>query len=107
MTTIDVALLCRTIENALRAGFSLRQALERAASDFAHPTLTEVARQAKDGAALDGLFDEWGSHEPDIALLAGAVRLQLEAGGNLADRLGNLGAILERRPATTAAAPTE
>lgn len=92
--------LFRTLEQALRAGYSLRQALGRAASDFDEPRLRAVAEAAEAGAPLDGLFDEWAATEPDIALLAGAVRLQLDAHGNLADTLSTLHLVLARRPAT-------
>jgi Flp pilus assembly protein TadB len=99
--TIDTVALCRTLEQALRAGFSLRQAMRRATEDFADPRLGEVARHADDGAPLDHLLDDWSTTEPDIGLLAATIRLQLDAGGNLADRLSLLADILERRQVAT------
>ncbi len=95
---IDAVALTRTLEQALRAGFSLRQALARAAGDFAHPMLQEAAKLAEAGMALDHLLDRWAATDGDIALLAGAIRLQLDAGGNLADRFAVLADIMERRP---------
>jgi hypothetical protein len=85
--TIDTVALCRTLEQALRAGFSLRQAMRRATEDFADPRLGEVARHADDGAPLDHLLDDWSTTEPDIGLLAATIRLQTRLrAGNLADR---------------------
>ena len=93
--TVD---LFRTLEQALRAGYSLRQALVRAADDFDSPQLRAAAGAAEEGADLDTLFDDWAGQEPDIALLAGAVRLQLDANGNLADTLSILHLVTSRRP---------
>lgn len=95
MTTVE---LFRSLESALRAGYSLRQALDRVSSDFDDEHLTDVAAAAVGGAPLQTLFDDWASHEPDIALLAGAIRLQLETEANLADTLSTLHLVLARRP---------
>lgn len=93
--TVD---LFRTLEQALRAGYSLRQALTRAAGDFDDPQLRAVADAAEGGAPLDTLFDDWAAAQPDIALLAGAIRLQLDAKANLADMLSTLHLVMSRRP---------
>ncbi len=42
-STVDSVELFRTLEQALRAGFSLRQGLARAAHDFDDAQLTAVA----------------------------------------------------------------
>ena len=98
MTDTATVDLFRTLEQALRAGYSLRQALVRAAEDFDDPSLHAVAGQAESGAELGTLFDEWATREPDIALLAGAIRLQLDAKGNLAETLSTLHLVLSNRP---------
>ena len=95
---LDTVEFFRTLESALRAGFSLRQALERAADDFESERLRDVAQSAVAGAPITTLFDDWATDEPDIGLLAGAVRLQAETEGNLADTLGILHAVIDRRP---------
>ena len=97
----DIVAFLRTLEQALRAGFSLRQALERAAQDFDSNHLRDVAERAASSAPLATLFDDWSIVEPDIGLLAGAVRLQMEVEGNLADVLGVLHAVLARRSPST------
>lgn len=102
MTTLDTAELFRSLEVALRAGYSLRQALERVSTDFEDPGLREAAAAAAAGEPLPTLFDEWALREGDIALLAGAVRLQFETEGNLADTLGMLAGVMSRRPGVDA-----
>lgn len=92
--TVD---LFRTLEQALRVGYSLRQALVRAAGDFDDAQLA-VAAAADGGVPLDTLFDDWAAVQPDIALLAGAIRLQLETKANLADTLSTLHLVMSRRP---------
>jgi Flp pilus assembly protein TadB len=97
-TALDTVEFFRTLEHAMRAGFSLRQGIERASHDFESERLQEVSRAAAAGAPITTLFDEWSTSEPDIGLLAGAIRLQTETRGNLADTLGVLHAVIERRP---------
>ncbi len=84
----------RSLEAALRAGFSLRQAFERVAED--HPALRELSGSSE---SIDELLDHWGRLLPDAdtALYVAAARLQLEDHGNLADKFGLLSRILERR----------
>jgi Flp pilus assembly protein TadB len=102
--TIDTVELFRSLEAALRAGFSLRQALERVSADFDDAALRRVAAEAASGEPLPTLFDEWSRSETDIALLAGAIRLQFDTEGNLADTLGVLGGVMARRPLVDASA---
>ena len=85
-----------SLEAALRAGFSVRQALGRAAAD--HPELRPVADVPPD-APMDEVLRRWQAAMPDAdsALYVAAVRLQLEDHGNLADTWGVLTRILERR----------
>ncbi len=95
-STIDSVELFRTLEQTLRAGFSFRQGLARAATDFDDEQLTAVAEAAMSGAPLTSLFSGWD--DPDIDLLAGAVQLQIEAGANMADTLSVLHLVMARRP---------
>lgn len=104
MTTLDTLELFRSLEAALRAGYSLRQALERVSTDFDDTGLRQAAAAAVAGEPLPTLFDEWAGRETDIALLAGAIRLQFETEGNLADTLGVLGGVMSRRPRVDASA---
>ncbi|NIQ55852.1 MAG: hypothetical protein GWN85_20965, partial [Gemmatimonadetes bacterium] len=92
-----VPYLLRSLEQALRAGYSLRQGVVRVAADV--DGLDGLAADLDAGAALDEAFARWaaGRPEPDARLLTGAVRLQLDAGGNLADTFGILHRVLERR----------
>lgn len=96
-TTLDVPFLLRSLEQALRAGYSLRQAVRRIADDI--PGLDDLAAELTDGADLVDAFDRWAARRPeaDARLLTGAIRLQREAGGNLADTFGLLHRVLERR----------
>lgn len=94
----DPPILMRTIENALRAGFSLRQAVGRASEDDSCAPLGAVAAAARSGEPQESIFDEWGRQDADIAILAGVIRLQTEVGGNLADKLALVRQVLERRP---------
>jgi Flp pilus assembly protein TadB len=95
---IDTVELLRSLESALRAGYSLRQALSRAAEDFESTDLAAAAEAASAGAPLASLFDAWAAENPEIGLLAGAVRLQLDTETNLADTLSTLHLVLARRP---------
>lgn len=94
---IDTVELLRSLEAGLRGGYSLRQAIARTANDLPSEDLASVAASAS-GAPVEGLFDEWGRDDPDIALVAGAIHLQMETLGNLADTFGLLSRVLERRP---------
>ena len=88
--------IAHSLEAALRGGFSLRQALIRAAAD--HPQLRPVADVSPD-ATMDEVLRTWEATMPDAdsALYVAAVRLQLEDHGNLAEKWGLLTRILERR----------
>jgi len=104
MSTLDTVELFRSIEAALRAGYSVRQALERVSADFDDTGLTQAAAAAVGGAPLPAVFDEWARQDADISLLAGAIRLQLDTEGNLADTLSVLTGVMARRPRSDAPA---
>lgn len=99
MTTnaIDIAYLMRSLEQALRAGYSLRQAIERVSDDMAG--LETLAADLTNGRDLVESVAVWSQQrpEPEADLLLGAIRLQLEAHGNFADTLGILHRVLDRR----------
>ncbi len=99
MTTnaIDIAYLMRSLEQALRAGYSLRQAIERVSHDMAG--LEPLAAELTDGRDLVESVAAWSQQrpEPEADLLLGAIRLQLETHGNFADTLGILHRVLDRR----------
>lgn len=94
---MDVAYLLRSLEQALRAGYSLRQAVDRVSQDIAG--LEALVEDLRNERPIDVSFGDWaaGRAEPDVGLVVGAVRLQLEDGGNLADKFGLLHRVLERR----------
>jgi Flp pilus assembly protein TadB len=89
--------LCRSLEAGLRGGYSLRQALERTAADAGDSGLAAIAARATAGEPLPRVLDAWQAALPDHDLVIAAIRLQLEDAGNLADKLGFLGRVLERR----------
>ena len=95
-TTIDIPYLLRSLEQALRAGFSLRQAVGRVSGEIGG--LDDLAADLSAGADLVESIAFWADRRPEPAasLLVGVVRLQIEDGGNLADKLGLLHRILDR-----------
>lgn len=99
MTTepIDFVHLMRSLEQALRAGYSLRQAVERVSHDV--DGLAGLASDLAYGNDLVGSIAAWVRQrpEPEAELLLGAIRLQTETHGNFADTLGTLHRVLERR----------
>ena len=94
---MGVAYLMRSLEQALRAGYSVRQAVERVSHDITG--LDALATELADGTDLVDSVDAWARQrpEPEAGLLLGAIRLQVETHGNLADTLGTLHMVLERR----------
>jgi Flp pilus assembly protein TadB len=84
--------LMRSVESGLRAGFSLRQALERTAQDIDDPGLGTAAASARAGVPLLDIVAAWRQAEsnPTVRFLLGAVTVQVRDGGNLADKLGFL-----------------
>ena len=94
---MDTIELCRSLEAGLRAGYSLRQAMQRTAADAGDPLLAGIAARAADGEPLPQVLDAWKAALPDHDLVVAAIRLQLEDSGNLADKLGFVARLLERR----------
>lgn len=98
----QVPRLLRHMEVALRSGYSLKQALEIAARDMEPPMSAEAQRVLEAlsaGSALSDALDAWRRRagSADLDLFVAAVQVQLEVGGNLADKLQLLAQILEKR----------
>lgn len=94
--------MLRTIENAMRGGYSLVQAFEKVASDVPAPLGTDaqtLVDELKNGTAMPSALDNWFKRTPsaDLDLVLAALRVQFETGGNLPDKLNLLGQILEHR----------
>jgi Flp pilus assembly protein TadB len=95
-TMMDIPYMIRSLEQGLRAGYSLRQAVSRVAEDVAG--LDGLASDLQEGRGIVESFADWAHARPerDARLVVGAVRLQLEDEGNLADTFGLLDRILSR-----------
>ena len=103
-TTIDQQLpeLMRHFEVALRSGYNLRQAFGILAQDLPQP-IADYAKQIADALdneapllpTLDGWVQRAASH--DLDLFVAAIKVQLEVGGNLADKLKFLQQLLAQR----------
>lgn len=103
-TTFDkqVPLLIRNLENALRSGYNVRQALEIVAQDLPAPLGEEAQRTVSEleaGTPFPEALNHWLERVPsaDLDLVLATIKVQLEVGGNLADKLQLLGQILEKR----------
>ena len=94
--SMDIQYLLRSLEQGLRAGYSLRQIVERVSSDM--EGLDALARELGGQKGLVEAFEEWAGQrpEPEARLVVGTIRLQMEDEGNLADKFGLLHRILER-----------
>lgn len=90
------------LELCLRSGYSLRQAFSILADDLQAPIAIELrwlAQTIDAGVALPSALDTLVARVPhgDMDLLVAAIKVQLEIGGNLADKLGFLGQLLAKR----------
>lgn len=98
----QMPLVIRHVEVALRSGYSVKQSLEIVAKDMDGPAQAEM-RQVLDalaaGQALPAALEAWRSRSPSptLDLFVAALFAQLEAGGNLADKLQVLTQIVEKR----------
>lgn len=88
--------------NALRAGYSVLQAMEAIARDAPEPTMTEFQRVVKEVQlgidvpdALDHLLERIESEDLDLVITA--VNIQREVGGNLAEILSVISATIRER----------
>ena len=86
----------------LRSGYSLGQAFELLDQDLDGPAQQQaqfVSAELKSGTNLLTTLDSWHQKfpHPDVELFIATLKVQLEAGGNLADKLKLLGQIIEKR----------
>ncbi len=93
-----------TLGNALRAGHSLLQALDTAASQSEAPLGPELRRLLREIAAgipVDEAFERLvgRSANADLELLVTAIRVQREVGGNLAEVLDKISGTIRARVA--------
>lgn len=98
----QIPLMLRTLENAMRGGYSLIQAFEKVAMDIPTPMGAEaqaLATELKGGTSIQDCLDHWLKRSPsaDLNLVAATLRVQFEVGGNLPDKLNLLGQIMEKR----------
>jgi len=88
--------------NAMRAGNSLMQAMELAGRDLAPPISTEMRRTLRElglGLTMDDAWQRLVERLPsgDVDLVATAVLIQRQVGGDLAGVLDNIGATIRER----------
>ena len=98
----QIPLLLRLLENALRSGYNLAQSFELATQELQAPALDEVNQllaEIKSGTPLPEAFANWLKRNPseDLKLIVATLHVQLEVGGNLADKFQLLGQILAMR----------
>ena len=90
------------IANALRAGFSFMQALDHIANEMDDPVRSEVQRVVRDvnvGRPLEEALDAMTKriNSPDFNLVAAAVLIQRQVGGNLAQILDTISETINER----------
>lgn len=90
------------IANSLKAGFGLLQSLDQAAEQLDHPLATELETTihemnvgANADEALLGLSERSGSYDLDLAVTA--MLVQRSVGGNLAEILDTVAAMMRER----------
>jgi tight adherence protein B len=91
-----------TLANALRAGYSLAQAMDMVADEAPEPiagefrrVVTEVALGLPYALAFDNLLQR--NPSPDLAMVITAIQIHQEVGGNLAEVLENISFIIRDR----------
>ncbi len=91
----------RVMEVALRSGYSLPQGLKMAAQDMDDPLSAEAQRVLDDmqaGTPLPQALNQWLDRAPsrELDLIIATIGVQLEVGGNLADRFQFIGQLLPK-----------
>ncbi len=94
--------LMRHLEVTLRSGYNIRQSFAIMAQDLPQPIAAEVqtiSEALESESPLLPTLDSWvrRSPSPDLDLLVAAIKVQLEVGGNLADKLKFLQQLLAQR----------
>ena len=94
--------LMRHLEVTLRSGYNIRQSFAILAQDLPQPIAAEaktIADALESESPLLPTLDSWvqrtGSR--DLDLFVAAIKVQLEAGGNLADKLKFLQQLFAQR----------
>ena len=85
----------RMLAGALRSGFSLQQALQTVAQEVEEPIGTELRRataQVRLGQSVEAALADAGlrMRNPDWDIAVGAIRIQRDVGGNLAELLNRV-----------------
>lgn len=91
----------RMMEVALRSGYSLRQALEMVTEDMDNPLAAEVQQVVaalQSGTPLPQALAQWLARTPsrELDLIVATIGVQLEVGGNLADRFQFMSQLLPK-----------
>jgi tight adherence protein B len=89
----------QTMESALRSGYSLLQSLKLVSKDMAVPMAAEACLVLEDiqaGTSLPQALDQWRGRTSSLYLdlIVAAVHVQLETGGNLANKFQFLAQLL-------------
>jgi tight adherence protein B len=92
----------RIVENGLRCGHSVVQALQLAKEEMDTTWRNEIQTVLNDlaqGRSLLAALDSWlqRTPHPDLDLWIATLKVQREVGGNLADKLQLLGQIMAQR----------
>lgn len=104
--TQQIPELIHIFEVTLRSGYNLKQSLEIMVKDMDQPLAAEVQYlldEMSAGQTLVQVLDEWPirTQNRDIDLLVATIKVQLEFGGNLADKLQLLSQIMGKRQLAT------
>ena len=96
VTESEIPEMLRSWSAGLRSGYSLGQVIKRSADDFDHDGLIEAAGLISDGIRPLQALMRWSQTDGsrDAQLIIATVELQMEAGGNLADKLDFLAQVL-------------
>ena len=104
ISTLDAQIpeLIRQLENALRGGYNLVQAFGIAERDMSAPMRDEAGRLITDlrgGVPFRDACTNWVSRvgSSDLDLVIACLKVQIDVGGNLADKLNLLGQIMAQR----------
>ena len=98
----QIPMILRVFENTLRSGYNVAQCLEIIAKDLPGPAGTEAQQvlvELKDGTALPQALQNWLGRvpSPDLDLIVATILVQLEVGGNLADKFNLLAQVMNKR----------
>lgn len=103
-STLDAQIpeLIRQLENALRGGYNLIQAFGIVERDMSAPMCDEAGHLITDlrgGVPFRDACTNWVSRvgSSDLDLVIACLKVQIDVGGNLADKLNLLGQIMAQR----------